>query len=93
MCLFGARTAGDQWVRWMLSAAGDLELPIVGVPLVGELSLADLDLLAVHDAEVAPLNGEVIVHRLFAARLQEKPYLRSLENPLLLALRLMRPPH
>ena len=36
LCLYGARTADDDWVRWALEAAAELKLPLLGAALPGE---------------------------------------------------------
>ena len=36
LCLYGARTAEDDWVRWALETAAGLKLPLLGAALPGE---------------------------------------------------------
>ena len=36
LCLYGARTADDLWVRWALETAAELRLPLLGAALPGE---------------------------------------------------------
>jgi len=64
VCLFGAETLEDDWVRWTLAAARQLRQPLLGAPF----SIADsgdvAGLLASIGAEIVPLRGEAIVQRL-----------------------------
>ena len=64
VCLFGAETLEDDWVRWTLAAARQLRQPLLGAPF----SIADsgdvAGLLASIGAEIVPLRGEAIAQRL-----------------------------
>jgi hypothetical protein len=64
ICLFGAGTLEDDWVRWTLAAARQLCHPLLGAPLSGEGSGAVAELLTSLGAEIVPLRGEAIMQRL-----------------------------
>lgn len=63
LCLYGARTVGDDWVWWALEAAAELKLPLLGAALPGEDARDAERLLTRLGAEIVPLNGEAIVAR------------------------------
>ena len=63
LCLYGARTTDDDWVRWALEAAADLRLPMLGVALPGEVSGDSESYLRRLGAELVPLVREDIVAR------------------------------
>ena len=67
LCLYGARTADDVWVRWALEAAAGLRLPLLGAPLPGEDAWDAERFLTRLGAELVPLNRDVIVTRTRAA--------------------------
>lgn len=64
VCLFGAETLEDDWVRWTLAAAQQLRHPLLGAPFAGAASGEVADLLASIGAEIVPLRGEAIAQRL-----------------------------
>jgi hypothetical protein len=61
LCLYGARTTEDDWVRWALETAADLRLPMLGVALPGESSGDSERYLTRLGAELVPLIREDIV--------------------------------
>jgi hypothetical protein len=63
LCLYGARTTDDEWVRWALEAAADLRLPLLGVALPGEASGDSERYLERLGAELVPLVRDDIVAR------------------------------
>jgi uncharacterized membrane protein len=63
LCLYGARTADDEWVRWALEAAAELKLPLLGAALPGEEAWASERFLTRLGAELVPLNRDAIVTR------------------------------
>jgi len=91
VCLFGAETLEDDWVRWTLAAAQQLRHPLLGAPLAGAAPGDLADLLASIGAEIVPLRGEAI-----AQRLARRPVLPRTEpltaDALAGALRLMKHP-
>jgi hypothetical protein len=91
VCLFGAETLEDDWVRWTLAAAQQLRHPLLGAPLAGAASGEVADLLTSIGAEIVPLRGEAI-----AQRLARRPVLPRTEpltaDALAGALRLMKHP-
>jgi hypothetical protein len=91
VCLFGAETLEDDWVRWTLAAAQQLRHPLLGAPFAGVASGDVADLLASIGADIVPLRGEAI-----AQRLARRPLLPRAEpltaDDLAGALRLMRHP-
>ena len=63
LCLYGARTTDDDWVRWALESAAELRLPLLGVALPGEVS-GDSERYRTHlGAELFPLIRDDIVAR------------------------------
>ena len=60
VCLYGSRTLDDEWVRWTLSAAQELRLPLLGAPLDVTAGGAVADLLRDIGAEIVPLRTEAI---------------------------------
>jgi hypothetical protein len=60
LCLYGARTADDPWVRWVLEAAADLRLPLLAAALPGEAAGASERYLTRLGAELVPLSGDAI---------------------------------
>jgi hypothetical protein len=63
LCLYGARTTDDDWVRWALEAAAELKLPLLGVALPGEVSGDSERYLTRLGAELVPLVRDDIVAR------------------------------
>ena len=68
LCLYGARTADDDWVRWALETAAELKLPLLGAALPGEDAWDAERFLTRLGAELVPLNRDAIVTRARAAR-------------------------
>ncbi|MCX6362799.1 MAG: TIR domain-containing protein [Actinobacteria bacterium] len=91
VCLFGAETLEDDWVRWTLAASKQLRHPLIGAPFAGAASGGVADLLASIGAEIVPLRGEAI-----AQRLARRPVLQRTEpltaEGLASTLRLMKHP-
>ena len=92
VCLIGAGTAADEWVRWTLAAASELRLPLFGASLAGPPPADALALLAGLGAEIVPLDGAVIAHRLTGEVPRNAVRARSHEHPLSFAVRFMRLP-
>lgn len=63
LCLYGARTLEDDWVRWALQTAAELELPLLGAPLTGDARSDSERLLARLGVEIVPLDREAILAR------------------------------
>ena len=63
LCLYGARTADDDWVRWALETAAELKLPLLGAALPGEDAWDAERFLTRLGAELVPLNRDAIVTR------------------------------
>jgi hypothetical protein len=63
LCLYGARTTDDDWVRWALEAAAELRLPLLGAALSGSAARDSERYLTRLGAELVPLNAEAIVAR------------------------------
>ncbi len=63
LCLYGARTADDDWVRWVLESAAELRLPLLGAALTGDDAWASERFLTRLGAEFVPLSGEAIVEQ------------------------------
>ena len=91
VCLFGAGTLEDDWVRWTLATAQTIRHPLLGAPFTGVTSNEVADLLASIGAEIIPLRSEAI-----AQRLARRPLLPPTEpltvDTLAGALSLMRHP-
>jgi hypothetical protein len=67
LCLYGARTLEDDWVRWALQAAAELKLPLLGAALPGEAA-QDAELVLTRlGAEFVTLDRDDIVARAQAA--------------------------
>ena len=67
LCLYGARTADDLWVRWALETAAELRLPLLGAALPGEGTWDAERYLTRLGAELVPLDRDAIVTRTRAA--------------------------
>ena len=63
LCLYGARTTEDVWVRWALESAAELELPLLGVALPGADTGESERYLTRIGAEILPLVRDDIVAR------------------------------
>jgi hypothetical protein len=63
LCLYGASTTDDDWVRWALETAADLRLPLLGVALPGEVAADSERYLTRLGAELVPLVRDDIVAR------------------------------
>jgi hypothetical protein len=63
LCLYGARTTDDDWVRWALEAAAELRLPLLGAALPGERAWEAELYLTRLGAELVPLNRDAILTR------------------------------
>ena len=90
LCLVGAHTTEDPWVRWTLATAQALKRPLFGAPLAGAPSLAAADLLASLGGELVPLSGEAIRERLSRERRHVVPPPPPHAGPLALTLELFR---
>jgi hypothetical protein len=63
LCLYGPRTTDDDWVRWALEAAAELELPVLGAALPGADGRESEHFLTRLGAEIVTLDGDVIAAR------------------------------
>ena len=63
LCLYGARTTEDAWVRWALEAAAELKLPLLGAALPGESARDTERYLSRLGAEIIPLSRDAIIAR------------------------------
>ena len=63
LCLYGARTLEDDWVRWALHTAAELRLPLLGASLPGEEARDSESGLAQLGVEIVPLDRDAIVVR------------------------------
>ena len=63
LCLYGARTTEDDWVRWVLESAAELKLPLLGAALPGESARDTERYLSRLGAELVPLSRDAIVAR------------------------------
>jgi hypothetical protein len=63
LCLYGTRTADDDWVRWALETAAELRLPLLGAALPGERAKDTERYLTRLGAELIPLTRDAIVTR------------------------------
>ena len=72
LCLYGARTLDDEWVRWALEAAAELRLPLLGAALPGEAAGASERFLTDLGAEIVPLSGDAIATRARAAAVRPR---------------------
>lgn len=91
VCLFGADTLADEWVRWTLAASRELGLPLLGAPLEADGRSSVADLLEGCGAEIVPLRADVIAHRAAQAPPQAERQRLKAES-LALTLRMMRHP-
>lgn len=91
VCLFRAQTLDDEWVRWTLTAARELGLPLLGAPLEGTGQRAAADLLHSIGTEILPLRADAIAHRVAQARLPREREPLTVES-LALTLRMMKHP-
>jgi hypothetical protein len=67
LCLYGARTLEDDWVRWALHAAAELKIPLLGAALPGEAVHDTERVLTGLGAELVTLDRDDIVARTHAA--------------------------
>jgi hypothetical protein len=74
LCLYGARTRDDLWVRWALEAASELRLPLLGAALPGEGTWDAERFLTRLGAELVPLNRDAIVTRASAMSSHPDPH-------------------
>jgi hypothetical protein len=63
LCLYGARTTDDAWVRWALETAVELRLPTLGAALPGAAAGDSEHFLTRLGVELVPLNRDAIVTR------------------------------
>ena len=63
LCLYGASTAGDDWVRWGLEAAAELRLPLLGAALPGDPDHEAEGFLTRLGVDIVPLDRDIIVAR------------------------------
>ena len=54
LCLYGARTTDDDWVRWAMETAAALRLPLLGAALPGEAARDSERFLTRLGAETGP---------------------------------------
>lgn len=74
LCLYGKSTFEDDWVRWSLTAAAELSLPLFGAPLPGEDARDAEICLTRMGAELVPLSHDAIAE---SARAAAAPHRRS----------------
>lgn len=67
LCLYGARTLEDDWVRWALQAAAELKLPLLGAALPGQAAQDAERALTGLGAELVTLDRDDIAARAHAA--------------------------
>lgn len=63
LCLYGARTLEDDWVRWALQTAAELRLPLLGASLPGTPGAESERTLVRLGVEIVPLDREAILAR------------------------------
>ena len=91
LCLYGASTAGDDWVRWALEAAAELRLPLLGAALPGDPDREAERFLTRLGADIVPLDRDVIVAK--ARSLATRRVTRALDAASIVeTLHLMRHP-
>jgi hypothetical protein len=91
LCLYGARTADDDWVRWALETAAELKLPLLGAALPGEDTWDAERYLTRLGAELVPLNSDAIITR--ARAVSARPVRRAIDaTSIAETLHLMRHP-
>jgi hypothetical protein len=89
LCLIGAETHTNDWVRWTLRAAREMTLPLIGAVLDETAPDEAVDLLAGLGVEIVPLSTEAVVQKFVPPPTHQE---REHQSPLALALRLMRHP-
>ena len=67
LCLYGARTLEDDWVRWALQTAAELRLPLLGASLPGVIAPDSEWGLSRLGVEIVPLDREAILARTSSA--------------------------
>ncbi len=67
LCLYGARTLEDDWVRWGLQTAAELRLPLLGASLPGVAAPDSERSLSRLGVEIVPLDREAILARASSA--------------------------
>jgi hypothetical protein len=72
LCLYGAETLDDAWVRWALERAVDLRLPLLGAAISGEEASASERFLVGLGAELVPLGGDAIASRARAVAVRRR---------------------
>jgi hypothetical protein len=77
LCLYGARTLDDEWVRWAIEAAAEFRLPLLGASLPGAAGKDSEGMLARLGAEIVPLDRDAILTRARTAAAHRPP--RSLD--------------
>ena len=76
LCLFGAQTLDDDWVRWALGAAADLRLPLLGAALPDQDTHESERCLTRLGVEVVSLDRDDIVAAAHSvATRRPRPYL------------------
>ncbi len=66
LCLYGARTLEDDWVRWALQTAAELRLPLLGASLPGVTAPDSERGLSRLGVEIVPLDREAILARTYS---------------------------
>jgi hypothetical protein len=92
LCLYGARTVEDDWVRWALQAASELRLPLLGVALPGVDTRESERYLAGLGAEFLPLVRDDIISRTRSLTRQRRPLSALDATSIVETLHLMRHP-
>lgn len=91
LCLYGARTLDDEWVRWALQAAAEFRLPLLGAALPGEEVWESERRLTRLGADLVPLEHDAIAAR--ASSVATRREVRTLDAASLAeTLHLMRHP-
>jgi hypothetical protein len=91
LCLYGARVADDDWVRWALEVAAELRLPLLGAALPGEQTWESEHYLTRLGAHIVPLDRDLIVAK--ARSVARRPAARALDAASIVeTLQLMRHP-
>ena len=73
LCLYGARTLEDDWVRWALETAAELKLPLLGAALPGQDAGDAEGYLTRLGAELVSLDGDDIAAKARAVSAHRAP--------------------
>lgn len=81
LCLYGARTTDDDWVRWALATTAELQLPMLGAALPGADARESERFLTRMGAEIVTLEDDAISTR---TRLRSPRYTGALDTETLI---------